>query len=862
MRSVGHRVPFFVRIFVRIFVGGILSLAASRSVFADAPLAPTADAALTLAPAANGVEVHAGATVVAGVPLTTPPLRRGAATLREVDVEGHRVVEVRVPVRGSSRAEVWLGELRSGGTRVVWSGFSGPRDADAETGLGVDLSSEGVVQYQTASLVSRCDGAPARLFPRAFDFATGKFRAVRSTLPAPAAVTLTARRGDSGMPVGRSLGAFHFTGASTTLGAGDDARSLGAPTALDDGDVATAWAEGLGGDGRGEWLTARAASSGTAVRGLRFVPGDASSAASFRARNRVRRFQLALGPKADQRFDVVVPEDSAADAAHFREPYWVALPHPVVASCATVILTEVTPGTEAAPPKTFGTTAMSELTIFTDLDGPDAVARLVADIVRSADCATRVSALVSVGPAALSPVAQALMTSGARGARRECLVEALSRLDPDGKNALATEAFTTALGGATEKEERLVTAMLRKSASPPVGAVEKLLVTEAVPAADRARAARVLGALDDAHAALALLAAAGSGTPELRLAVVSALGASSSLAPAALFAAIEGARGQSGSRQGDLLRVVPAVVRRAPTTSSTALGILRAAATAERPFEVRARAVVALGGLGESGLDDVVALARHADEPVLRHLAARELAGRGGASSLAALRGALGDGDPRVRETAAQGLGQDRDGGAAAALVAGAKQEPWPFVRRAELEALGTICAPGTGDLFARAVERDVEEVRRAALVGLARCKDARARDTLLHALGRRNEASTLRALAAGLLGELGDHAAAAPMAAALERQVSESEEDLSVEGVAGATLRALAHLGGPEATRVAVSLANDTHHPFRRDAVEALGTLCDAGAGAATLRTLEAGSDSQLAAAAQAAHRRCASRP
>ncbi|MDB4982203.1 MAG: hypothetical protein JWM82_2955, partial [Myxococcales bacterium] len=217
---------------------------------------------------------------------------------------------------------------------------------------------------------------------------------------------------------------------------------------------------------------------------------------------------------------------------------------------------------------------------------------------------------------------------------------------------------------------------------------------------------------------------------------------------------------------------------------------------------------------------------------------------------------------PRVRETAAQGLGRDRRGSGAAALVAGAKQEPWPFVRRAELEALGAICPPAVGELFTRAVERDVEEVRRAALVGLARCKDARARDTLLHTLGRANEASTLRALAAALLGELGDHAAAPSMAAALSRQISESEADLSVEGVAGATLRALAHLGGPEAMSAAVALAKDTHHPFRRDAVDALGTLCDPGAGAATLRMLEAGPDLQLAAAARAATRRCAVRP
>ena len=55
-----------------------------------------------------------------------------------------------------------------------------------------------------------------------------------------------------------------------------------------------------------------------------------------------------------------------------------------------------------------------------------------------------------------------------------------------------------------------------------------------------------------------------------------------------------------------------------------------------------------------------------------------------------------------------------------------------------------------------------------------------------------------------------------------------------------------------------AVTLAKDTKHPFRQTAVEALGTLCDPGAGAVTLRAIEAGTDPSLAAAAQIAAKRC----
>src|SRR5262249_47023132 len=156
------------------------------------------------------------------------------------------------------------------------------------------------------------------------------------------------------------------------------------------------------------------------------------------------------------------------------------------------------------------------------------------------------------------------------------------------------------------------------------------------------------------------------------------------------------------------------------------------------------------------------------------------------------------DQDPRVRETAAHGLGQLGDGGAGQTLIDAAKQEPWPFVRRAELEALGRLCVPGTGDLMMRAGQRDVDEVRRAALVTLVRGKDPRSRNTLLGALGRRNENATVRELAAALLGELGDHSAAPALATVLGRLVNESEADLALEGVAVSALRALARLGGP----------------------------------------------------------------
>ena len=322
------------------------------------------------------------------------------------------------------------------------------------------------------------------------------------------------------------------------------------------------------------------------------------------------------------------------------------------------------------------------------------------------------------------------------------------------------------------------------------------------------------------------------------------------------------ASGAGPARDADVLRAIPAVVKRSPESRGEALGLLRAGLTPERPFEVRARAVMALGALGAGG--DPTALANlraSSDEPVLRYLATRELAALDparGHDPRPALRPALTDQDPRVRETAALGLGKQGDAGAGGAIIEGAKQEPWPFVRRAQLEALGRLCVAGAGDLMIRAVARDVDEVRRAALVGLGRCKDPRSKAVLLQTLAREKEGATVRELAAALLGESGDRSLAPKVGHQLRRLVVESEGDMALEGVAASTLRALARLGGPEAVDAAVTLAGDTRHPFQSSAVDALGMLCDPGKGRATLRALATGSNHGLAAAAQNAEKHC----
>jgi len=335
----------------------------------------------------------------------------------------------------------------------------------------------------------------------------------------------------------------------------------------------------------------------------------------------------------------------------------------------------------------------------------------------------------------------------------------------------------------------------------------------------------------------------------------------------AVLAAFEAApknEDKTAARASDLARILPEAVKRTPEHRPQAVTALRGVLGADRPFELRARAVVALGALGAEGSPEALASPKAvSDDSVLRYLATRELGdlknAGGAADPRPVLRAALDDQDPRVRETAALGLEKQGDVTAGSALITGAKQEPWPFVRRAELQALGRLCVSGGTDLMIRATERDVDEVRRAALIGLGRCRDPRARTIFLHTLKQHDENASLRALSAGLLAQSGDKGAAPEMAAALPAIVSESEADMALQGVVVAVLRALAHLGGPDAVNAAVTLAGDRRHPFRAEAAEALGTLCDPGPGSAALRSLGAAGDPLLARAAERAQKRCA---
>jgi len=823
-----------------------------------ASLLPSATFAWETASDPSGaIEIRDSGKLVASFSPKTPKDGRGQPTIRHVAVAGHSVVEVRMPAlgEGPKREEVWLAELPS--KNVIWWDQAGARDVDGETSLQLVVTEKSIEEFQTAGRLYRCDGVPSQLFRRTWDFTARQFKPESPALPAAAASTIKAHRGDAQMPADRPLGGFHFHAASSSAGAAGDVRRLSAPTAINDDDPATVWTADAH-RGRGEFFTARS-SAGFAVTGIRILPGDTSSAKAFTATARPRRLTLLFGRGPEQSLDVDLIEDADAGVKRFRQPFWIPLPKPVASGCVTVMIRDVTAG-RAAP-------AVADLAVMTEIDGPRAADRLVADLAVGTSCETRRPLLASIGAVALEKVTAALSASPP-GQGRACLIETLATLmpssSPTGAQPAAAQlasALAAALIAATPDEERIIIALLARVQEPPVAAIAALLADEKRSEPDRLRAARALAVLAQPEARQALLAALGKGSSSLRAGLRETAAGAKPPAVQAARNVLEKVPVSAQGQRADLLFVLAAAAAREPEHVAAALEILGTTLKGPASFEEQARAIQGLGMIRDAAAIAELAVFRdRAADGVLRTFATRELAGIADPQAGKALRDALADSDPRAREAAALSLGQRHDREMAPQIIDAAKQEPWPSVRRAEITALGDLCVPDGNDLLLRAYEKDVEDIRMAALVGLAHCRDRRASALLVRVLGRLPESADLRSLAARLLADMKDARTTAPMAAALKRLQKESQSDLSLEGTVTETVMALAVVGGKDSVAAAADLLTDSRPSLQKAAAQALGRLCDPGAGAAALRTAAQSKDESVAVAAAMAAEHCRS--
>lgn len=768
----------------------------------------------------------------------------------------------------------------------LWEGAVGLQGADGEYALHVEATPQGLLRYQTRPEVYRCDGQPAYLYPEGYDFRAGRFRPVFNTprIAADAPVLVaqpTPPPGGDTAPI--PAVAFRTSAASTQSGAAH-AGQLAPPRALDDGNPATVWREGLGGDGRGELITLTTTMDQVRVAAVRIVPGDASSAELFRRGNRLRRAGLLVG--ADRAFWIELPADPAralAGGAAHAQPYWVTLPEPVAADCVTLIIDAVYPGSGAGAAHT-GDTALADLAVLTDLDltpgGPEAA--LVAR-VRAGGSPGR----TAMGLLALRGrhAAEALVhDAGASGRAPDELLRlrrALARVgDAVGAGELV-EGLADAHTPAADRED--FARVLARMGADAVGPVAALLGDATASEAAHQAAAEALGAMADAGAREALASAAGRGSRAVRRTVALRLGQRDAAELPALLDAAMGAAGEGeAGREADLWRAVGVMARRADAAArARAAAVMAARLETASGYELLYRLLPAAAGLELASADAApvraamqaavsAALARvpagdaadgaaggaagdaarttspraRAEADALRRVTASALGQNPAAWARALLTGMLAAPDPGLRRRAADALAGRDDGTDESdrALAARLQDDAWPRVRVLAATALGRRCGAAADAAAAldRALGSDAEEeVRRAALAAMVMCQAPGIGARLLAVAGDGAQPASVRGRAITLMPVHGERDPAGrasglvpgliDLFARLRERAWSDAAALRLATTAAATL---GRLGDARAVEPLLGAARDEAFPeLQAAAITGLGSLCPAAA-------------------------------
>lgn len=821
--------------------------------------------------ASVSVSVTGNKKLDAWKPFTTATGKLVGGTL-EVAVVKKRVLIAATAEFGSERrgekrvAEAMALELKNGTLVELWRGAVGPVGRDREYSLHLDLVTSGLVRYQSRAGVSRCDNKTAYLFREGYDFKANKFRSVynRHAITATAG-TLTATRtapavAPDGSAVFRASGASHQRGAS-------NAGELSPPREIDDSDASTAWIEGLGGDGRGEFITVTTNMPDRSVRALRIVPGDASSKAAFETANRLKKIGVLIGD--DLAYWVEFPTDPSKDAGAFSDPYWVTLPTgaATTADCVTVVIADLYPG-NAATRKRSGTTAIAELAVLADIDmDPDgADAALAAQVAAGGDAGRSASRLLAKrGTAAAEALVAQVQKSSLTAEQILHLRRALARVG----HPLGVAQIVAGLAAAdvSEGDRELFAGALASIGDEAVAPLAAIITDDSAAEGPRVAAADALGGIDTPAARAALVAAAGTGTRTLRRTISHHIGTHGG-APELVFTAIAAAEAAGDiGREADLWRAMRMWDSNAARAALVTPLIARLGTATD--YELRYRLYQVAGSVEDAaGVIDALTASiattdQSAHDVALRRVAADALATNPSAAARPLVLSLVADADPGVRARAAIALSErtDTDDDSDAALIARLETDTWPHVRRVAAAGLAQRCdrerAAATALYTAVGSDDDID-VRREAIVALVACRAEGVGQHLVDVASDSDMPVPLRQRAISLIGVLGDSALAPAALALLETYRSRAWSDEDAIRLAAAAASSVGKLGKRDGITKLVEIANDASFPeLQAAAATALGETCP-GKAKPVFDKLASSPERAVSLAAKAARNKC----
>ncbi len=738
----------------------------------------------------------------------------------------YRVLHVRARGAVTLEAVLWLRGRRF---VKIFAGTTGVQGVDKEWSrhLIVDPTnrqSVPVVLYQNMRGLWRCDGVKAQALRRGYLFKSRRFVPLFGALPGGKPELLTATANPPAGVRAKPLAPFRFTAASSQLGCGGQASRVTPPSELHDGRPTTAWIEEWGGVGRGEFVSG-SGTRGYRVRAVRIIPGHAGSAAHWTKYNRLKRVYLLLGKK--RRFEVSFPQDPGKSPP--GTPYWIVFPKPVPSSCLTLMIKEAYPGTEHKPAqRKFGDTAISELTVFTDIDFGNAHETIIRDAGRGRiERLTAVRMLVRMGRG-VAPKLRKAFPKAVSAAEREVVLRALAKLDPLG----SVKELAVGLREARGALRRQLFDALARAGDAAVPALGAILVRR-LPGSLQRMLVLTLVRIGTDNAARALVSALQRSPTRKRARIVAGL----RLVPPArvktpLLTALRKPKQQSRVR-ADLVRLLGLLAVRHKSMRAVAVTEASALVARDNRFAVRYRLIGLMREIPEPAfVKPLLGILHSKSDPILRAEAVIALGRFAQSEARQAVNRALADAHPRVRGAAVTAWTTSKGEQPAKPVLALASSDPWPMVRIAATKALGVRCRGGKGllGLAAKRTGWRYKQVRRIALTSAYKCKVVGLRPLLRKILISDREWVPLRALSARLLGELRDRHRVKYMAEFLTLLAKRVRKPRSRNEVLAADLAvALGRIRdkrGLKALRVAAS--TKLLPGLRSAALDALGAFCD----------------------------------
>ncbi|TXD37611.1 hypothetical protein FRC98_07940 [Lujinxingia vulgaris] len=438
------------------------------------------------------------------------------------------------------------------------------------------------------------------------------------------------------------------------------------PISLGDADLKTAWIEGSGEGGVGEYVSANVTTA-VPIRGLHIFPGHGRSRDHFESY--ARPTELLIGLSDGLRFRVALPDVSTDDLFE-SGGLTVTFPEPVYTNCLSAMILDSQPGAMAEAPEAerrrLGrSVAISELTLTSTVDAPtedETARRIVHEVVLEPQAPRRdqLSRMTTRIPSATITAVDEVLR-GDDPTARDRAVPMLASLPSD-------EAVPTLMAHLKRVHtdapdyratQRAIAAHGARAADPLLDLLDQLDPTER----KYVDAVRLIGRLGSLIQLGRLIDTFGQGPDRLRNERVRAVAAGG---VAMLPRLIDAAQVSPDSpTTEDTLQAIGLIARRDFAHETGELEDVDALLDLARTSQVRRhrlRAIEALGYfLHPEGVEHLSDLLVEDPDPLIRAAAAGALTRYPGDEARQALTGALQDNSPDVRIAAIGALGARDD---------------------------------------------------------------------------------------------------------------------------------------------------------------------------------------------------------